>query len=819
MLYYDIWCTFDRLLQKKYKGGKGSACADTPTVMPLVSVIMPAYKVEQYLDQCLKSVVEQDLKDIEIIAIDNGSPDGCGDIIRKFAKQDQRINPIFIKKNEGYAHAINVGLETAKGKYIAIVETDDYVEPDMLSTLYHAAEKHGAKIAKGGFTKHFPDGATLYCKPSCTFYDQEVIVEPLCNNDILYMESSIWSAIYDREFLLENDIKMPEFSGAAYQDVIFKFMAYTVVDFLVCIDKSVYNYRVFSANSSSKSTQYWDRHFENYGMIKAWLLEKGTFESYKHAYYIGMVADFIFHYNRLSGKARDQFCEKAGEVCREALENGVDIFNPRFRDKGFERYYWTEVIPLLEKITHTSDTQMQAPQEERTFGHGFRGLVKRTLKALNKVKVFNKFFNNVLAILRKPYFLSKILTDMPSPAPMTALSNMDHSKGYIEVSAPSDKKKVLIILPWYDNNAVTHNMDILAAMFKDLGYETHLFVYWNWFAPNVQNRKVWDKVFWQHADNLYFGQNDSTEGAVDGNRVDDWVSDDFLESVIRLNNHFKYDICIANYLIFTSAFMVLPASVKKVLYTHDRLAKRNSALQKAGFSSESFWFSVATEEEEASALRRADIILAIQEEDGEYFRRITNNEKRVMVVPFIPDADFIDYREALQDKTKLEVGYIAGANPPNIAAIKNVIAQIGRRGRVRLHVAGSITYALEGGLFHQNVINEGTVDSLKDFYSKCDVMINPDMFYSGLKVKTAEAMSFGAAIVCTKIAGTGLPLDKVHHQMKNEAACVEYLKEIARKNYDSRCAEIQEMRADSREKYLLYQKKYPLDELIKAICE
>lgn len=786
--------------------------------MALVSVIMPAYKVEQYLDQCLQSVVAQDLKDIEIIAIDNGSPDKCGDIIRKFAKTDQRMKPIFIEKNEGYAHAINAGLEIATGKYIAIVETDDYVEPDMLSSLYYAAERYGAKIAKGGFTKHFPNGDTLYCRPSCTFYNQEVIVEPLCNNDILYMESSIWSAIYDREFLLENGIKMQEFSGAAYQDVIFKFMAYTAVDFMVCIDKSVYHYRVFSANSSSKSTQYWDRHFKNYDVIKGWLIDRGCYDSYKHAYYISMVADFVFHYKRLSGKMRDLFCEKAKDVCDEALEDGVDIFHPRFGDKQFEKYYYVEVIPLLEMIVDKKAEQVQPVQETHTFKQGFHGMIKRILKALNKLKIFHKIFDAAISVLRKPFFLSKIVTGGPSSAPMTGLFSMNTEKGYVELDCPTSKKKILIILPWYDKNAVNQNIDILATMFKELGYETHLLIYWNAFAPNILNKKAWDRVFWQHANNWYFGLSDSTKGAVDGNRIDDWIADDFLETVIRLNNHYKYDICMANYLFFTSAFKVLPDSVKKVLYTHDRFAGRNSALQKAGFSSQSFWFSVATEEEEACALKRADIILAIQEEDGEYFRRITKNEKTVMVVPFIPDADFIDYK-GLQGKDKLEVGYIAGSNPPNIASIKKVIALIGKRSKIRLHIAGSITNALSSSLFNKNVINEGTVDCLKDFYSRCDVMINPDMFYSGLKVKTAEAMSFGAAIVCTKVASTCLPLDQRHHQLESEAACVEFLKWLAGIDYSSRCAHIKEMRADSKKKYIMYKKKYPLKELIETICQ
>ena len=785
--------------------------------MALVSVIMPAYKVEQYLEQCLQSVVDQDLKDIEIIAIDNGSPDKCGNIIRRFAEVDKRIIPIFIKKNKGYGHAINAGLEIATGKYIAIVETDDYVEPDMLSSLYNAAEKQKAKIVKGGFTKHFPDGTTLYCKPSCTFYHQEVIVEPLCNNDILYMESSIWSAIYDREFLMENGIKMQEFSGAAYQDVIFKFMAYTAADFLVCIDKSVYNYRVFSANSSSKSTQFWDRHFKNYEVIREWLVKKGNYESYKHAYYISMVADFVFHYKRLSDKTQNLFCKEAEKVCHDALEEGVDIFHPRFGDKEFERYYYVEVIPLLEMITRTKAEQVQSVEETYTFKQGCHGLIKKILKALNKLWIFNRLFQMVISILRKPFFLSKIVLGGPSSAPMTSLYSMDTGKGYIEIDHPTEKKKILIILPWYDKNAVNRNIDTLAAIFKDLGYETHLFIYWNAFAPYILNREAWDRVFWKHADNWYFGLSDSTKGAVDGNRVDDWISDDFLEAVIRLNNHYKYDICMANYLFFTSAFKVLPDSVKKILYTHDRFSKRNSALQKAGFPTQSFWFSVATEEEEARALMRADVILAIQEEDGEFFRRITKNEKPVMVVPFIPDADFIDYKK-LQDKKQLEVGYIASSNPPNVESITKVIALIGKRSKIRLHIAGSVTFALDRRLFNKNVINEGIVDSLKDFYSKCDIMLNPDMFYSGLKVKTVEALSFGAALVCTKVASTCLPLDKSYYQFEDEAACVEFLKELAGKKYESRYGRIMEMRAVSKKRYLMYKKKNPLKELVKALC-
>ena len=92
------------------------------------------------------------------------------------------------------------------------------------------------------------------------------------------------------------------------------------------------------------------------------------------------------------------------------------------------------------------------------------------------------------------------------------------------------------------------------------------------------------------------------------------------------------------------------------------------------------------------------------------------------------------------------------------------------------------------------------------------------MFYSGLKVESLEALSFGAALVCTKVASTCLPLDKSYYQFEDEAACVEFLKELAGKKYESRYGRIMEMRAVSKKRYLMYKKKYPLKELVKALC-
>ena len=109
--------------------------------MPKVSIVIPTYNVEQYLKECLDSVINQTLKDIEIICVDDGSTDNSGKILDEYAAKDSRIKVIH-KENGGYGKAMNVGIDNATGEYIGIVEPDDYIEFDMYETLYINAKKN-----------------------------------------------------------------------------------------------------------------------------------------------------------------------------------------------------------------------------------------------------------------------------------------------------------------------------------------------------------------------------------------------------------------------------------------------------------------------------------------------------------------------------------------------------------------------------------------------------------------------------------------------------------------------------------------------------
>lgn len=111
--------------------------------MPLVSVIIPIYNTEKFLPLCINSVLNQTLTDIEVLLVNDGSTDGSGKICDEYACKDQRIQVIHTL-NQGVSHARNQGLETAKGEYIAFMDSDDWIETDMIATLYQLIRTNGS---------------------------------------------------------------------------------------------------------------------------------------------------------------------------------------------------------------------------------------------------------------------------------------------------------------------------------------------------------------------------------------------------------------------------------------------------------------------------------------------------------------------------------------------------------------------------------------------------------------------------------------------------------------------------------------------------
>ncbi|MBQ2676711.1 MAG: glycosyltransferase [Clostridia bacterium] len=128
--------------------------------MPEISIIVPVYKVEDLLDKCVNSILNQTFRDFELILVDDGSPDNCGKMCDEYAKKDSRIRVIH-RENGGLSAARNSGLDVAVGKYIGFVDSDDYIHERMYEQLYNNITKHDADVACCGITEQFLSGEHL----------------------------------------------------------------------------------------------------------------------------------------------------------------------------------------------------------------------------------------------------------------------------------------------------------------------------------------------------------------------------------------------------------------------------------------------------------------------------------------------------------------------------------------------------------------------------------------------------------------------------------------------------------------------------------
>ena len=177
----------------------------------LLSVIVPIYKVEQYLDRCVQSILNQGFDRMEIILVDDGSPDRCGRMCDEYACQYDMIKVIH-KENGGLSDARNAGIRIAKGKYIACIDSDDYIKPGMFSNLCKVLEENDADIAICGFDMVFQDGVV-----NRYAYKEEVLpaVEAICK--MIFdrtISFSAWNKIYKRSLFMNMEYPV----GLLYED-------------------------------------------------------------------------------------------------------------------------------------------------------------------------------------------------------------------------------------------------------------------------------------------------------------------------------------------------------------------------------------------------------------------------------------------------------------------------------------------------------------------------------------------------------------------------------------------------------------------------
>lgn len=241
--------------------------------MAKVSVIVPIYGVEKYLKEALDSIVNQTLKDLEIILINDGSNDNCPQIIDEYAKKDNRIIAIH-KENGGYGQTVNIGLKKAKGEYIAILEPDDYISLNMYENLYEIAKKYNSDIVKSSFYENLQTPQLkLIRKVNWKDYIPEY--KSFTIKEYPYFLSyhpSIWSCIYKREFLNKYNIHFVEAQGAGWSDNPFQVQTMCLAKSINYTNKAYYFWRRLNFNESDDLKDY-NIPFKRSDEIHRWLKE------------------------------------------------------------------------------------------------------------------------------------------------------------------------------------------------------------------------------------------------------------------------------------------------------------------------------------------------------------------------------------------------------------------------------------------------------------------------------------------------------------------------------------------------------------------
>ncbi len=205
-----------------------------------VSVIVPVYNTAAYIPECLDSITSQTLREIEIICINDGSPDNSLDILREYEKKDSRIR-IIDKKNEGVGAARNDGIKASVGEFIAFVDSDDYYpHNNILSLMYEAAVCNDVQICGGYYTKVFEDGKCEIQRPSyCGLSFDPTGITPYVDFQYDYGYTSY---IFSRKMLTENEIKFPLYGR--FQDPPFFVKAMITAGKFYALNETTYCYRI-----------------------------------------------------------------------------------------------------------------------------------------------------------------------------------------------------------------------------------------------------------------------------------------------------------------------------------------------------------------------------------------------------------------------------------------------------------------------------------------------------------------------------------------------------------------------------------------------
>ena len=297
----------------------------------LISVIVPVYNMEQYLERCMNSIWQQTYTNLEIILVDDGSTDRSPQMCDEYAAKDQRIKVIH-KQNGGLSDARNAGLAIAGGAYIGYVDSDDWIEPTMYEKMYQACVEHHAQVAVCRYAQVYKDHVVQGGTDKVTAFEKEDLLRAYigdCDDYIIY--NSVWSKLYAREIV--DGVQFPK--GKNSEDIMYTTKAFCKADRGVYVDRCLYNY-VLDRDGSIMNVKRGERMFqdelpfwrEHISYIREQVSEElGDYAAY---YYYRRLLFYYMDWMKEEKHSRGDYAKQIADELKENRQEILRVYRREF---------------------------------------------------------------------------------------------------------------------------------------------------------------------------------------------------------------------------------------------------------------------------------------------------------------------------------------------------------------------------------------------------------------------------------------------------------------------------------------------------------
>lgn len=289
-----------------------------------LSIIVPVYGVEKYIDKCLNSLVKQSLKEIEIIVVNDGTKDNSQKIIDKYVKKYPDKIKSYIKENGGQGSARNYGLKKTTGEYIGYVDSDDFVEKDMYKKLYNKAKENNYDIVVCGNYNVSEDYQNKNIDAFINNYNTDL-------ENIFFGKMAVWNKIYKRDILIKNKLEFKE--KVWYEDLAFTLKAIMNSNTFAFIDEPLYDYLIREGSTMNNSNVK-----RNLEILEAFNDILSYIQHNKKEEYFSKIEFLAIDHIYISAIVRVLKAEADDKVKRETINKLIDYMNKKFPNYKNNKY-------------------------------------------------------------------------------------------------------------------------------------------------------------------------------------------------------------------------------------------------------------------------------------------------------------------------------------------------------------------------------------------------------------------------------------------------------------------------------------------------